>query len=66
MLRAFKPLLMLNLASPKRTCLDIAHSFGYFDQMHMVHDFGTLGRSTPAQLLAEMGDVRPPALASSF
>src|SRR5712691_5475415 len=59
----FKAALDAKLACPKRTWLDIAHSFGYFDQMHMIHDFGTLGRSTPKQLLAEMGDVRPPALA---
>jgi AraC-like DNA-binding protein len=54
------------LTNPARTWIDIAHSFGYFDQMHMIHDFGTLGRSTPTQVLAEMGDVRPPALASSL
>jgi len=53
------------LANPARTWLDIAHSFGYYDQMHMVHDFRDLGRNTPTQVLVEMGDVRPPALVSS-
>jgi AraC-like DNA-binding protein len=53
------------LAAPQRTWLDIAHSFGYHDQMHMIHDFEQLGRKTPSQLLAEMGDVRPPALVSA-
>jgi AraC-like DNA-binding protein len=53
------------LASPRRTWLDIAHSFGYYDQMHMIHDFERLGGDTPRQLLAQMGDVRPPALAAA-
>ena len=52
------------LANPDRTWLDIAHRFGYYDQMHMVHDFRDLGRNTPTQILVEMGDVRPPALVS--
>jgi AraC-like DNA-binding protein len=53
------------LARPKRTWLDIAHTFGYHDQMHMVRDFKTLGLNTPSGLLLEMGDVRPPALAEA-
>ena len=60
----FQAALDAKLASPKRTWLDVAHSFGYYDQMHMIHDFESLGRNAPTQLLAEMGDVRPPALAS--
>jgi hypothetical protein len=50
------------LVSPQRTWLDIAHSFGYHDQMHMIHDFEALGRTTPTHLIAQMADVRPPAL----
>jgi AraC-like DNA-binding protein len=61
----FQAALDAKLASPRRTWLDIAHTFGYYDQMHMVHDFEGLGRNTPTQLIAEMGDVRPPALASA-
>jgi hypothetical protein len=30
----------------------------------MIHDFEKLGRTTPSQLIAQMGDVRPPALTS--
>jgi hypothetical protein len=47
------------LTSPKRTWLDIAHNFGYYDQMHMVHDFETLGSNSPTHLIAQMGDVPP-------
>jgi AraC-like DNA-binding protein len=50
------------LARPHRTWLDIAHTFGYHDQMHMVRDFKHLGLNTPSGLVKEMGDVRPPAL----
>jgi AraC-like DNA-binding protein len=53
------------LANPARTWLDIAHSFGYYDQMHMIHDFERLGHNTPTQLLIQMGDVRPSALVSA-
>lgn len=52
------------LHNPGRTWLEIAHSFGYYDQMHMIHDFESLGRNTPTQLLSQMGDVRPSALVS--
>jgi len=61
----FQAALDAKLANPLRTWLDIAHSFRYYDQMHMVHDFERLGRNTPTQLLLEMGDVRPSALVSS-
>jgi AraC-like DNA-binding protein len=51
------------LVSPQRTWLNIAHSFGYHDQMHMIHDFEALGRATPTHLIEQMADARPPALA---
>jgi AraC-like DNA-binding protein len=60
----FQAALDAKLSFPQRTWLDIAHAFGYYDQMHMIHDFEKLGRSTPTQLLVQMGDVRPPALAT--
>jgi AraC-like DNA-binding protein len=52
------------LVSPYRTWLDIAHSVGYYDQMHMIHDFEKLGRAAPTELITQIGDSRPPALAS--
>ena len=51
---------------PQRSWLDIAHSFGYYDQMHMIHDFESLGRDTPTRLISEMGDVRPATLGSAY
>jgi len=53
------------LTNPTRTWLEIAHSFEYYDQMHMIHDFKRLGRNTPTRLLHQMGDVRPTALIQS-
>jgi AraC-like DNA-binding protein len=58
----FQAALDAKLVAPQRTWLDIAHSFGYYDQMHMIHDFEKLGRAAPTELIARMGDVRPPAL----
>jgi AraC-like DNA-binding protein len=58
----FQAALDARAASPTRTWLDIAYSFGYYDQMHMVHDFKTLGRDTPTNVITQMGDVRPNAL----
>jgi AraC-like DNA-binding protein len=60
----FQAALDAKVAAPKRNWLDIAHSFGYHDQMHMIHDFQKLGRSSPTRLIAEIGDSRPPALAA--
>lgn len=59
----FQAALDAKVAAPHRTWLDIAHTFGYYDQMHMVHDFQILGRSCPTELIAQIGDSRPPALA---
>jgi AraC-like DNA-binding protein len=59
----FQSALDAKLASPKRAWLDIAHSFGYYDQMHMIHDFEILANNSPSQLISVLGDVRPPALA---
>jgi AraC-like DNA-binding protein len=61
----FQTAMDAKLANPARTWVDIAHSFGYYDQMHMIHDFERLGRNTPTQVQAQMGDVRPAALVSA-
>jgi AraC-like DNA-binding protein len=59
----FQAALDTKVSAPQRTWLDIAHCFGYYDQMDMIHDFETLGRSCPTQLIAQIGDSRSPALA---
>ena len=36
---------------PTKSWTDVAHRFGYFDQMHMVHDFTELAGSSPGKAL---------------
>lgn len=46
------------LADPGRSWLQIAHEFGYHDQMHMIHDFEKLGGDAPTKFLAQLGNMR--------
>jgi AraC-like DNA-binding protein len=61
----FQTALDSKVANADRSWVNIAHDLGYFDQMHMIHDFQKLGGSSPERLLARLGNQRPPALASS-
>jgi AraC-like DNA-binding protein len=61
----FQTALDAKIACPARPWVDIAHAFGYHDQMHMIHDFEKLGRDSPAQLIAKLGDNRPPGMMST-
>ena len=45
--------------SPERSWLAIAHELGYFDQMHMVHDFKSLSGSAPGEVFQHSGDYQP-------
>ena len=40
-----------------RSWTDVAHDFGYYDQMHMVHDFQELTGETPTELLTQLEAV---------
>jgi AraC-like DNA-binding protein len=62
----FQTALDLKVLSPWMTWLEISHSLGYHDQMHMIHDFKSLGGDVPTRVLEFLGDMRPEALASSF
>lgn len=53
------------LLNPAQPWLDVAHHAGYYDQMHLVRDFHSLGGASPTQLVTQLGDTRPPALAGS-
>ena len=36
---------------------DVAHQFGYYDQMHMVHDFAEFTGATPSETLNQLETV---------
>jgi transcriptional regulator GlxA family with amidase domain len=58
----FQTALDWKLARPASTWREIAHELDYHDQMHLVHDFSKLGGHAPSEMLAGLGDSRPPAL----
>jgi AraC-like DNA-binding protein len=58
----FQTALDAKLLTPNRSWMSIAHDLGYHDQMHMVHDFHKLAGGAPAEILAHIGDARPPAM----
>jgi AraC-like DNA-binding protein len=58
----FQMALETKVALPQRSWLDIAHALHYHDQMHMVHDFQSLGGDSPGRLIELLGDMRPLAI----
>jgi hypothetical protein len=50
--------------APQRSWMSVAHELGYFDQMHMIHDFRCLGGNAPGSLFQQIGDYQPWSLAS--
>ena len=40
-----------------RSWTSVAHTFGYYDQMHMVHDFAEFTGGTPSETLNQLEDV---------
>jgi len=58
----FQTALDAKLLAPNRSWMSIAHALEYHDQMHMIHDFRQLAGAAPAELLAHIGDARPPAM----
>jgi AraC-like DNA-binding protein len=47
----FNAALEAKMAAPKRLWTDIAHEFGYYDQMHMVRDFECFAGESPARFV---------------
>jgi len=61
----FQTALDMKVVQPGRKWIDTALDLGYFDQMHLVHDFKKLAGHSPERLLHILGDMRPKALAAS-
>jgi AraC-like DNA-binding protein len=57
----FQSALDAKVRLPSRPWLDIAHSLGYHDEMHLVHDFHMLAGSAPGKTVSMIGDTRPTA-----
>lgn len=39
--------------------MSVAHQLGYFDQMHMIRDFQSLGGNLPSDIFEQIGDYQP-------
>lgn len=50
--------------APNLSWASVAHELGYFDQMHMVRDFQSLGGDAPGEVLKQSGDIAPWSLGS--
>jgi AraC-like DNA-binding protein len=53
----FEAALEAKARSASKSWTDVAHEFGYYDQMHMVHDFGEFTDSTPTETLIQLETV---------
>ena len=56
----FHPALLAKSAMAKRAWTDIAHDMGYYDQMHMVHDFRRFSGENPTQFFARFQAMTTP------
>jgi AraC-like DNA-binding protein len=45
--------------APDRSWMSVAHQLGYFDQMHMIRDFQSLGGNLPSDIFEQIGDYQP-------
>ena len=57
--RRFQQALDGKRIAPNRSWMSVAHEFGYFDQMHLIRDFHSLGGKAPTLLLQQIGDLQP-------
>jgi len=53
----FEAALETKARSATKSWTAVAHEFGYYDQMHMVHDFGEFANKTPTETLMQLETV---------
>ena len=53
----FQSALETKALNAQKSWTEVAHNFGYYDQMHMVHDFEQLAGGTPTAMLAQLEAV---------
>ena len=56
----FNAALMAKMMAPRRLWTDIAHDFGYHDQMHMVRDFGSFAGESPSTFMRRLQAMPEP------
>jgi len=61
----FEAALRRRAAAPEMQWTDIAHSLGYHDQMHMVHDFNRLSGGSPTAICGQLDMFVQPELRSA-
>jgi len=57
-LARFNAALKAKRDEPRRLWTDIAHTFGYYDQMHMIRDFETFAGGRPTAFMRRL-DAMP-------
>lgn len=60
----FETALRRKASAPAARWTDIAHSLGYYDQMHMVHDFNRLSSESPTAIGGRLDMFVQPEIAS--
>jgi AraC-like DNA-binding protein len=60
----FEAALRLRSADANRQWVDIAHTLGYHDQMHMVHDFRSLAGASPSAICQHLDMFVKPEVSS--
>ncbi|PYR80336.1 MAG: hypothetical protein DMF87_09250 [Acidobacteria bacterium] len=58
----FEAALDCRARSQGRSWTEIAHAFGYYDQMHLIHDFERFSGETPGNLLTEVEQAHRAAI----
>jgi AraC-like DNA-binding protein len=61
----FEAALRRQAAAPETRWGDIAHDLGYYDQMHMVHDFNRLSGDSPTGIGSQLGMFVQPEVVSA-
>jgi AraC-like DNA-binding protein len=65
-IRRFQMALDTKRLSPGRSWMSVAHRLGYFDQMHMIRDFQSLGGTLPGEIFDQIGDFQPWSLGEAL
>jgi transcriptional regulator GlxA family with amidase domain len=56
----FDAALEAKVTAPRRLWTEIAHEFGYYDQMHLVRDFETFAGESPARFVGRIWTMPEP------